>query len=1106
MNNIFKIVIFLMLGILFAGASVNAQDKILIRGKVIDKNTNETLPGVNIIELDRDNRIVGGTQTDMDGNYSIAVRNVAGQKISFSFIGFESQEFPIGTRAVINVELEEGGGLEIGEVTITAQKKVTTGMLNISEKDMTFAYSKIDAKDVEALPVASIDEALQGRMAGVDIVANSGSPGSGMSIRIRGTTSINSSSDPLIVVDGIPFETSISNDFDFATADEESYSQLLNISPSDIQEMTVLKDAAATAMYGSRGANGVLLIRTKRGIMGKPRFNYNFKGGLTVPGKAIPTLNGDQYITMILESWQNTGYPLDITAYPHFARDPNNPYYFHNYGQNTDWVKEIRQNGYKHEHNFSLTGGGGKAVYRASVGYLSDTGTIIASEGYTRFTTTLNLNYNISDRLRVSADMTFTHGETEKPYMSDILNSAYIKMPNQAIYEHDEAGNATPVYFSPAGNLSSPQGDFRTGLDIKKREKGVYNPVAMVHDGKWNKVDDRIRPNVQIQYIFLPDVLTYQGWVAFDIMSEKGNSFLPQSATGMPWTDNTVNRSQDWDNEAFIVQTNNTLSYTPTLGDFATMMVFAQFRTTDKRTEAFSTITSNTASVHLSDPSNPSQLIEPNSNRAHERTVSAQMMTQLNILEKYKIAGVLSMDGDSKFGKNYKYGFFPSISLRYTLSNERFFRDLSFLNDLSLRASYGISGKAPDRNYLFYNQYQSYSYYYGNELGVYSTSMKLENLRWEKTNEVNLGFNFIAFNNRVNIDYNWYNRRTNDLLFNNVGIPSTSGVSNIIMNVGTMDNYGWELSIFTAPYVSQDWQVDFNMNLSRSQNMIRTLSDNVTTTTYPTTKAGEFMSRIEEGHPLGSFYGYKSDGVYLNENETIAKDANGKEIWTYTETGERIPVKMKFWYPQNGYEFQAGDAKYVDINHDGNIDYMDIVYLGNANPLLHGGFGPRIRYKRLTFDAFFNFRYGFDIVNSTKIELERMDNFNNQSTAVERRWRYPIYPENGDYVPENLLPRALRGLPYNFMGSDRFVEDGSFLRFKSMTLRYAFNRDLVKKYGMNDLSLSLTIYNIYTWTKYTGMDPEVSVRNVSRDIFSIGYDSSKSSKNLDFSLGLNVTF
>jgi hypothetical protein len=319
-----------------------------------------------------------------------------------------------------------------------------------------------------------------------------------------------------------------------------------------------------------------------------------------------------------------------------------------------------------------------------------------------------------------------------------------------------------------------------------------------------------------------------------------------------------------------------------------------------------------------------------------------------------------------------------------------------------------------------------------------------------------------------------------------------------------MDNDGWEFSAFTTPVRTSAWQVDFRVQLSQNQNMIRSLSDNVPLEITPTAENGKFMARIQEGNPLGSFYGYRYEGVYLNSDQTIARDANGDKIYTYNDRGEALPVQMQFWYPSNGYLFEAGDAKYSDINHDGNINYMDIVYLGDANPSLLGGFGPTVKYKNWSLDAYFYFRYGFEIVNSTKMNMEKMYDFSNQSTAVLRRWTHSY--DNVDEAPSDIMPRALYRKGYNWLGSDRYVEDGSFLKFKSVTLRYSFGKDFVKKIGLSDLNLNLTVYNLYTWTRYTGMNPEVSVRNVSKSIYSIGYDESKAPSNMDFMFGVNATF
>lgn len=1076
--------------------TANAQESVLIRGKVISTDK-EPLIGVSVAEMDKDNRIILGTQTDLDGNYSMTVTVKAGHKLVFSTIGYKTKNIPLnGTSREINCTLEESShGLQ--EVTVTAKKKVNAGPFSIAERDMTYAYSKIEAREVENLPAASIDEAIQGRMAGVDITANSGEPGAGMSIRIRGTSSINSSSNPLIVVDNIPFDATISSDFDFATADQESYSQLLNISPYDIEEISVLKDAAATALFGNKGANGVLLIKTKRGSYGPPRISYNFKGSASKLGNAIKTLNGSQYVTMIQEAFQNSGTPINLSTYPQFTNDPNNPYYYYNYGQDTDWVDAITQIGLTQEHNLSISGGGQKALYRMSLGYFDNKGNVIG-QGLSRITTNFNLNYNISERMRVMADFSYTHSKNNRNYMTDLLESAYTKMPNQSIYEYTDTGIKTGNYFSPE---DTPQGSF-TSANLSKYTDGIYNPIAMANEGTWDVITDRIRPKFSLQYQIVPEQLVFDADLAFDISSEKNKKFLPEIATGRPWYENTINRAEDADAEAFIVQTYSRLSYTPKFNsDKHSVFIGSQFSTYEKKVEGWGLVSSNTASTAIQDPSSDSRIISSASSRTGERTISGLITAQYSFLDRYIINAVVRADGDSKFSKNHRYGYFPSVSARWRASNEPFLKDIKFIDDLSFRTSYGVNGNVPKKNYLYFNQYGSYDYTYLGEQGVYVSNMRLDNLRWEKSREFNAGFNFIAFDDRINIDFNWYDKTTNDQFFEKGTIPNTSGFSQIAMSVGTIQNKGWELSIFTTPYRNKDWNVNFRMNFAHNDNIIQSLSANTPMSSTPTAANGKFLSRIQAGNPIGSFYGYKYDGVYLNESQTIAKDKNGEAVYTY-ENGVRIPVKMKFWYPTVGYEFEAGDAKYVDINHDGNINQQDIVYLGNANPRLTGGFGPSVKYKNWALEAYFYFRYGFDVVNSTKMYMESMYNFDNQSTATLRRWRTSY--ENEADAPNDLLPRALYQKGYNWLGSDRYVEDGSFLRFQSLTMKYTFERNFVRKLGVSALSMYCTLYNLYIWTNYSGMDPEVSPS--SSDIFSIGYDNSKAPRPKTATIGINLTF
>jgi len=1074
-----------------------AQNKATLHGKVTSAVDKESLIGVSVAEKDKNNRILNVAITDIDGNYTLKLSGNPETTITFSYIGYKPTTKNAVKTSELNVILEDAGHT-IKEVSVVAKRQTNTGVANISERNMTYAVSKIETKDLEGLQVASIDEALQGRMSGVDIVANSGEPGAGMSIRIRGTTSINGSSDPLIVVDGIPFDTNVGADFDFANADEQNYAQLLNIAPADIQEITVLKDAAACALYGNKGANGVLLIRTKRGTVSKPMVSYTFKGSMNTPAKPIQTLSGGEYTTLIMEEAQNAGISLNANE---INIDVNNPYYANNYNKNTNWYDALTKNGYTQDHTISVSGGGEKAQYRTSLGYYDQSGTVIG-QAYKRITGSMNLDYNVSDRLKFQVSLSYTHGDRDQNYTSDLLNSAYTKMPNQSIYEYNAAGEITPNYFSPE---TTPQGSWYS-YNTSKATGGIYNPVAMAENGSWKVKNERILPKFNVQDWIIPEVLKYQGDLAFDINTTKENRFLPQTATGQIWPSVNVNKSTDLSSESFNVQTFNKLIFTPKMGKDHYLMALLQASTYDGRSSSYKEVSALSASTYLQDPSIASTLygtdLGLSSGSSQSRSLSLLAMLHYSLLDKYIVTGSIRRDGDSKYSDKNRFGYFPSASFRWRVSGESFMKNLTFIDDFSLRASSGITGNPVDKNYLFYNTYGTYAWTYNGEQGVYSQNLQLSNLKWEKVTDINLGYNLSLFKNKVNIDFNWYKKRTNDLYFKAVNIPSTSGYSSIGMNVGTMDNNGWELSINTTPVKTKNLSIDFNFTFATSQNEVISLSDNIPLESTVTATNGTYYTKTEVGTPLGSFYGYKYKGVYLNKNQTIAKDVNGNAIYTYDANGNKEAVQMKFWNQSVGYQFQAGDAMYEDINHDGNIDSKDIVYLGSTNPLLTGGFGPTIRWKKsFSLNAYFYYRYGNKVINQTRMEMENMTNYSNQATSVLSRWRHSYDDETT--APTNLLPRALMASGYNWLGSDRYVEDGSFLRFKSITLSYNFDKKLVNRLGLSDLKLWCTVQNICIWTNYTGMDPEVTLKSGLNDL---GKDTSKSGRPREFSIGLSTSF
>jgi len=1074
----------LTLVMVFSGIMLSAQT--VLRGKITDKS-GKPIQGVSVSELDADNRIVKGAQSDVAGNYVLNNANGAKNRISVSFIGYKSITQKINGRTSINFTLEEQQG-DLGEVVITARPTSSNGMMNIPEKNLTTAVAKINAKEMEEMQAPSIDQALQGRLSGVDITASSGDPGAAMNIRIRGVSSINSTGIPMIVLDGMPYETEIPSDFNFGTADEQGYAQLLNISPADIMTISVLKDAAATAIWGAKAANGVLVITTKRGNIGKPSMNYTFKGSVSMVPSPIPLLNGDQYSSLIPEAFMNRiGSTLNTTSSREFNYDPNDPYWYHNYSNNTNWIDAISRTGFIRDHTLSLNGGGEKAKYFASVGYFDQQG-ITLGTGLQRINTRINLDYNVSEKIKFFTSFSYTHSDQTRNYLgsssasgeSSIRGMAYIKMPNMSVFEYNDLGEPTTNYFSPAGNI---QGQYSR----------VYNPVAMADKAMYTILGDRVIPRFQVDYDIIKRVLKATFDVQLDINSTKNNSFLPQIATGRPNTETVVNRAYNGDIDAFSIGTKTSLIYTPKIkSPNHDLQAFMNILTSDYKAVFQESMTSNTASSLLVDPSIPSRTqnseLRSVSGLNQNRSVGALIGAQYGFKDKYLFNVTMRGDGNSRFGPNYRYGLFPSLSFRYRISEEKFLKDIKQLDDLSFRASYGIAGEVPRYDYLFYNTYTTYDYTYLGQAGIYPSRMELKNLRWQKLHGTNIGLNLSMYSGRLRMDAEIYRNRTKDLFFDGLQIASYTGFNSLFMNVGTMDNQGWEVAVWTQPYKTKNLTVGFDFNLSANQNIIREISEFYPNTRGDVTKNGEYLRLLQVNNPFGSFYGYRYKGVYTDKAATVAKDGKGAPI--IGPNGQII--YMRFNYPSTDYIFQPGDAMYEDINNDGNINYMDVVYLGNSNPKLSGGFGPSLTWKNLRITTFFSFRWGYNVINGTKMNTTNMFYFDNQSTSVLSRWR-----KEGDVTD---VPRALISGGFNWLGSDRYVEDASYVRFRTITARYNFNKKVLSKLKFRSLSGYVTAENLFTFTKYLGQDPEVSFRG--SDPFRVSYDYSMTppAKNITFGI------
>ncbi|MCW3807525.1 SusC/RagA family TonB-linked outer membrane protein [Plebeiibacterium marinum] len=1077
------------------------DDVVILQGKVTSSTDNESLVGATVVEMDAQNRVLSAIITDFNGQYVLKIKSPE-NKLVISFIGFKSYTQPIGNQRVINAVLQEELQM-IDDVSVIAERKHDDGTFPIPEREISTAVQTFNLKEMEGVQVTSIDDALQGRIAGLDIVANSGDPGAGSSMRIRGTTSINANSEPLIVVNGVPYEVEIDENFDFANSNQEQFADMLSINPDDIEEITVLKDAASTAIWGSKGANGVLVIKTKKGVRGPTRVQYSYRATATFQPDGLNILNGDDYTMMMKQAYFNPAQDENAANVPAFLYDPTYLEY-ENFNNNTDWVDAMTQVGLKQDHYLSFSGGGERARYRFSGGYLNQKGTVIGQQ-LERFSSRAFLEYRVSDRIKFITDFAFTYTDNDRSYdnfkindiqHSSLLGVAYRKMPNASIYEQDQYGNNTSEYF----NIPLDE-------DLHNDQKSLLNPVALGKLAKNNHRNYRILPNFTLQYDLLnpeEQMLRYNMRVSFDVNNTKVSKFLPAEASNLYWNDSGVNRAESSDSESMTVMMDHNLTYQPRFSnpDHSVLLYGAVYlRTGNSSSQGLST--TNLPSGEIVDASAMGYFDGNSSSRYSYRSNALTFRGHYAYKSKYIFGLTVRRDGSTKFGNDRKYGTFPGISGKWIISDEPFmdsFRNI--ISMLAIRPSWGISGNQPGSEYLHYSRYKDYGSYIDMGATVPST-LRLSDLKWETTTSINYGIDLGFLDDRIRMDVNFYKKHTEDLLFEHSKLPSSSGFGEVSwQNVGTMDNDGWELNFYTSNLIkTKDWTIDFDFNLANNKNTIVELKDDILES-YNNDfdyNNGSYLSRLQENNSFGSIYGFKYKGVYRyneyvagsQESAPVAKDASGAVITD--ETGKPLPMYFAYGHDGIAYEFQGGDAIYEDVNKDGTIDELDIVYLGNSNPKVNGGFGTTVRYKNFRVRALFNFRYGNKIINKARMYAENMYSLDNQSVAVNYRWR-----KNGDVTD---MPRALYQYGYNWLGSDRFVEDGSFVRFKYLVLGYTFPKAKLKKIGMERLSFNLTFNNLFLWSKYTGVDPEVNYSG-----FGVSEDWGKTPRSKDCMLGISVTF
>ena len=992
-----------------------AQD-LQLSGQVVSEEDGQGIPGVNILVKGT----AQGTITDVDGNYSLSVAQRA--VLVFSAVGFNTREVSVNGRSSIDVVMELN--IEaLDEVVVVAYGTV-------KKRDLTGSISSVKGKDMEKVAVTSLDQALQGRAAGVQVTQVSGRPGGETSIRIRGSSSVNAGNEPLYVIDGMLI-TSNSADLNTGGTAGSSLNPLASINPSDIESIEVLKDASATALYGSRGANGVIIITTKRGSEGKTSFTLDSYYGVQNVTRTLDLLNGEEFATYMNAFNDEVGLPADVRYLI-----PKN------IGAGTDWQQAIFREAPMMNHQLTVTGGDKSTSYSISGGYFKQDGIIINSD-FERATFRTNLDKNIGERFKLGSRVNLSQINSR-----GVLTG--VQSPNTGLLLPGSVSSA--VLFTPTLPVLDPNepGGWTYEDD---RGRNLPNPVADAQDTDNIAKNSRVIASV-FGEMEIVDGLTFKANLGIDAFSVKENRFVP----------NYLKRSEP-NNGAAVISTVDgqswltefTFSYKKEFNEDHKLDALAGYTRqgfSSERLFVFTLdFTDNRLGYHnLSAGLNPQP---PSSGESEWGIISYLARVNYNFKSKYLLTANARVDGASRFGEDSKYGFFPSVALAYNIADEDFIQNLGVFESLKIRTSYGVIGNSDIGSFnslatvgplgegTFNNDYPY--------IGVEPYRLPNPNLRWERTGQFNAGLDMAFLKGRIMVTTDYYLQNTTDLLLN-TPIPRTSGFGSFFNNIGQLRNEGIELAINSVVVDNKKFGWDADFNISSNRNEIISLADDNDILAQGVLAVPAGWSIIRKGQPLGTFYGLIADGIFQSDAEA-----------------ENSPRLL-------GQSALAGERKYRDVNGrdaegnltgqpDGRINQDDRVVIGRAQPKFNWNFINTFRYKGFDLSVFIQAVSGNDIVNAYRFELERL----NGETNVYREAFLERWTESN---PSDKY-RKLNPTDANTFSTAQ-VEDGSFIRIKNINLGYTLPRTVLDRMKLTNFRAYVSVNNLHTFTSYTGYDPEVN--------------------------------
>jgi TonB-linked SusC/RagA family outer membrane protein len=1058
MRNIFRQKLRGLLCVFLLFPAISFAQTITVSGVVTDE-TGEALLGVSISVPGTSN----GTASDIDGRYSLEVSSKG--QLSFSYIGYLKQTIDVNGRTTINVVLKEDSKM--------LEEVVVVGYGTMKKSDLTGAVSSVKAEAIQKSIPTSIDQVLQGRAAGVQVQQNSGMPGATTSIRIRGISSLNASTDPIYVIDGVVIEGGSSNGI--------TTNPLNSINPSDIVSMDILKDASASAIYGSRAANGVIMITTRRGQKGEAVVNYNgYVGWQQIPSQ-LDVLNLREYAehrNVLADNgminWNNNFVRPDLL------------------GEGTNWQDELFNTAFMQNHQISIAGGNDLSTYNLGAGYSNQDG-IAAGSGFKRLNLSGNFDAQAKKWLKTGVNFAFSN-TFQQLTVSDqsLVQVALRTTPDVPVRNADGTFAASDEQFMPTNPMA----------------------MAMLIDNKNETYGIRANTYAEIAPVGVIDGLKFRSELSFNYSTSNGYRFQP-----------TYRLSQSQFSEInegrFTKQYNkywgwtNTLTYDRTFNNIHKLTVMVG-------EEAQNSSWSYLMGLRNGYPTNGSTdlTLGDATTAANDGYSGSSPFIGIfgrvfySYADRYLLTATVRRDGSSNFAKGHQWGTFPSAALAWRASEEDFLKDVDAISNLKLRLGWGKVGNqnVPD-HFSYLMRYNVQTSPWGS--GLYADNMFNENVTWETTTSVNAGFDLSILKNRIEFIFDWYNKKTEDLLMY-LYVPDYLLYERNLAwgNVGSLENKGIELTLNTLNVDTKNfnWRSNLNFSLNRNKvldmgagsQILGRVDDNSWGMTGQTV-----INRTVQGQPIGQFYGYEVIGRFEKATDFYYKNANGETVRTPVMSDLPINETSGVW---------IGDYIYRDQNKDGVIDEQDRTYIGNPEPKFTYGIGNTFAYKNIDLTIQLTGVYGNDVVNYSRRYMENpRRNISNLFTSALDYARLDLIDPNGPNDYRNVqvvggdahsprLPLSTATGDYDYAFSDRFIEDGSYLRIQNVSLGYTLPHQWTQKIGVSNVKIYANLQNLYTFTKYKGFDPEIGVSYGYQNSMLTGVDNGRYPSPRIYTFGLNASF